>query len=167
MKTIIYILIMCVLCFGCLTTCFGADTYGVSVNSSITTSEGTEHFSAKSVVRFYTPEELEEMRQYRLRVQEAHRSHQEYLKKYGHGHSTDPIINPYITDEDIRAEYKRRQEDKRVTDNKVMQFRLEQATNGSTTYQLKVSTNYLHGTDGFPTNKVLADYWYQKAQVKK
>ena len=49
---------------------------------------------------------------------------------------------------------------------KIIQFRLEQATNGSTAYQLRVSTNYLMGTDGFPTNAALAKYWYNKAQNK-
>lgn len=48
--------------------------------------------------------------------------------------------------------------------NKVMRFRLQQATNGSTTYRLMVSTNYMKGTDGFPVNTNLAKYWYQRSQ---
>jgi 5,10-methylene-tetrahydrofolate dehydrogenase/methenyl tetrahydrofolate cyclohydrolase len=50
---------------------------------------------------------------------------------------------------------------------KVMQFRLEQATNGNHAYQCLISTNYLNGTDGFPTNKVLAEYWAKQALENK
>lgn len=53
------------------------------------------------------------------------------------------------------------------TQKRVMKFRLEQATNGSTMYQLRVSTNYLFGTDGFPLDTNLAKYWYNKATATK
>ncbi len=53
------------------------------------------------------------------------------------------------------------------TQRKVMQFRLEQATNGSKTYQLKVSNCYTNGTDGFPLNTNLATYWFNKAQMSQ
>jgi hypothetical protein len=49
--------------------------------------------------------------------------------------------------------------------NRVMKFRLQQATNGVYFYQCKVATNYLNGTDGFPTNKVLAQYWLNQAMM--
>jgi hypothetical protein len=47
--------------------------------------------------------------------------------------------------------------------NRVMQFRLQQATNGNYMYQCKVATNYMKGTDGFLTNRVLAQYWVHQA----
>ena len=47
---------------------------------------------------------------------------------------------------------------------KVVIFRLEQATNGNKSYQFMVSSNYLMGTDGFPINTNLSKYWYNRAK---
>jgi hypothetical protein len=49
---------------------------------------------------------------------------------------------------------------------KIVTFRLQQATNGNVTYQYMIATNYLKGTDGFPTNIVLSQYWYNKATTR-
>ena len=57
----------------------------------------------------------------------------------------------------------RKADEKSEVVQRVMNFRLEQATNGSKTYQLMVSTNYLKGTDGFPVNTNLSTYWCNKA----
>ena len=164
MKLIIYIIVVCL---GFLTTCIGADTYGVLANSSITTSEGTEHITSKSTITIYTPEDVEErrkaQREYVKRLNEARESHAQYLKRHGHGHSGDPIVNPYLepkTPAELKTE-------KALLDKKVMQFRLEKATNGSVMYQLKVSNCYSNATDGFPKDDSLAKYWYQKSQHTK